>query len=433
MAFVYGRPVRLNEFLGRESEILTIFNRLKNRESTAVVGEPHIGKTSLLLRIQERSIQEYFLKDEIKIIGSFYKDLQPIGMDFSSAEFWEETLEPLQDLQGQETISSLLNQAEKEHFSYKSLRRLFQQISESGQVLLLLLDEFDHLLSHPKFKDPTFFAGLRSLSTTTGGLVIVTSSRLSLSELNKRGHELLGGNTETSPFFNNLIEIKLRPFSHDTANLLIQNTPNEFSPQEISFIRRVAGRHPYLIQAMAATLLEMPKGESGQLQAAEYFYDRISSHFDTLWNALSERSKTTSVILSLMDLEGYSSGSSFSYGEIENVEAFDIELRNLADLGLAEKIYDGWKIDARHGLIWRGEQWTVGAQAFTWWVRDVVISNSRRLQGYDEWLKNKRYTFLLTEGQWNNLLSIAKSTPDFFTKGISSLARKIIQEIAGII
>lgn len=432
MAFVYGRPVRLNEFLGRESEILTIFNRLKNRESTAVVGEPHIGKTSLLLKLQERSVQEYFLKGDIKIIDSFYKDLQPIGMDFSSFEFWLEVLEPLKEIQGQNAISSLLAQAIKEEFSYKSLRRLFQSISESGQVLLLLLDEFDHLLSHPQFKDPSFFAGLRSLSTTTGGLVIVTSSRLSLSELNKRGHELMGGNTETSPFFNNLIEIKLRPFSHEVANSLIQQTPNVFTPQETSFIRRVAGRHPYLIQAMAATLLEMPKGESGQLQAAEYFYDRISSHFDTLWNALNERSKTTSVILSLMDLEGYSSGSSFSYGEIENVDAFDIELRNLADLGLAEKVYDGWKIDVKHGLVWRGEQWTVGAQAFTWWVRDVVISNNRKLLGYDEWLKNKRYTFLLTEGQWNNLLNIAKSTPDFFTKGISSLAKKIIQDIAGI-
>jgi len=45
--FIYGRPVRPGEFLNREAELRTIFNRLRNGESTAVVGEPHIGKRSL--------------------------------------------------------------------------------------------------------------------------------------------------------------------------------------------------------------------------------------------------------------------------------------------------------------------------------------------------------------------------------------------------
>ncbi len=45
--FIYGRPVRPGEFLNREAELHTIFNRLRNCESTTVVGEPHIGKSSL--------------------------------------------------------------------------------------------------------------------------------------------------------------------------------------------------------------------------------------------------------------------------------------------------------------------------------------------------------------------------------------------------
>jgi len=432
MNFVYGRPVRPKEFLGRESELLTIFNRLRNKESTAIVGEPHIGKTSLLLLIADRDTREHFLKDDAKKLVVSFKDLQPVSAEYTACEFWQEALEPLQDKPGHSSIAARLNYVKEQSYSNNALRRLFQNIYERGQTLVLLLDEFDRLLSHPNFKDPSFFAGIRSLSTITGGLVIVTSSRLAIAEMNRRGHELLGGNVETSPFFNNYIEVKLRPFTSETATQLLQRTPNIFTPQEISFIRRVAGRHPYLLQAMAATLYEAPKGAERQIQAAEAFYQRIGFHFDTLWQALDDKAKTTAVILSLMDLDGYSAGSSFSYGEIENTEAFDTELRNLADLGLAEKIQDGQKIDLKHGLIWRGEKWTIGAQAFTWWVRDIVISKSRKLKEYDEWLAAKKYKFLLTEQQWNDLTKLVKSTPEFLTKGVSALAKSILQEVTGI-
>ena len=46
--FIYGRSVRPVEFLNRETELRTVFNRMRNCESTAIVGEPHIGKSSLL-------------------------------------------------------------------------------------------------------------------------------------------------------------------------------------------------------------------------------------------------------------------------------------------------------------------------------------------------------------------------------------------------
>ena len=40
--FIYGRPMRPGEFLNREAELRTVFNRLRNCESTAVVGGLHI-------------------------------------------------------------------------------------------------------------------------------------------------------------------------------------------------------------------------------------------------------------------------------------------------------------------------------------------------------------------------------------------------------
>lgn len=430
MTFIYGRPVRFEEFLGRESELLAIFNRLRNRESTAITGEPHIGKSSLLLQIEESKVQERYLLNDAKKLVTTFIDLHLTNSEYTPFDFWNDALKPLQDKPGHSSTATKLNEAKEERYKNTALRKLFRHISERGQVLVLLLDEFDILLSHPNFSDYSFFSGLRSLSTITGGIVYITSSRLTLAELNVRGHKLLAGNVDTSPFFNNFIDLKLRPFSSEIVTKLFQRVPDLFTNEEILFIRRVAGRHPYLLQAMAATLNEVPKTEDDrQVQASEMFYQRIGFHFDILWKSLDDKARTTAVILSLIDLGGRSAGSDFSYGEIENAEAFDTELRNLADLGLAEKVKDGWPIDFKNGLVWRGEPWTVGAQAFTWWVRDVVISKSRKLKEYDDWLAEKRYGLILTEGQWNTLVNLVKSVPEFLTSGIGSLAKSILQGI----
>ncbi|NIV38116.1 MAG: hypothetical protein GWN58_54490, partial [Anaerolineae bacterium] len=44
------------------------------------------------------------------------------------------------------------------------------------------------------------------------------------------------------------------------------------------------------------------KGEDRQGRAAERFYERISFHFDDLWRTLDDRTRTTAVILSLVEL-----------------------------------------------------------------------------------------------------------------------------------
>ena len=77
--FIYGRPVRPGEFLNREPELRTIFNRLRNGESTAVVGEPHIGKTSLLLQLADPAARRVYLGDDARCLGVSPLDLHPIG------------------------------------------------------------------------------------------------------------------------------------------------------------------------------------------------------------------------------------------------------------------------------------------------------------------------------------------------------------------
>ncbi|MFW9770408.1 MAG: hypothetical protein ACFFEM_16435, partial [Candidatus Thorarchaeota archaeon] len=71
----------------------------------------------------------------------------------------------------------------------------------------------------------------------------------------------------------------------------------------------------------------------------------------------------------------------------------------------------------------------MNVQVFTWWVRDVVILKSRHLPSFDEWLENKRYSFLLTNEQWENISKISRKVPDWAIKGVSGLAKSILQEM----
>ena len=425
LPFIYGRPVRSSEFLDRENELRTIFNRLRNGESTAVVGEPHIGKTSLLLQLADEATQRAYLGDDARCLVVSSLDLHPIGSEYSPAAFWEEALEPLREHPGHQTTAQWLRQAAGANYARQSLDRLFRNLAAQERRLVLLLDEFERLLSHPNFQDPAFFALLRSLATRTGGLALVTASRLSVAEMNERGRGLLDTG---SAFFNNVIEVRLHPFDDPAVGTLLERAGDALSSDDRRFIRRVAGRHPFLLQAMAATMVECA-GEDRQACAAERFYERISFHFDDLWHGLDDRTRTTAVILSLVELGGRALGKDFAFGEIENVDVFGPELRKLAERGLATQVGKGWQFDTDHLLLWRGERWTVGTQALAWWVRDVAIAQARRVPAYDEWLAKKHYRFLLTQEQWDGLVGAVRKAPEWAVRGVAGLARTLFEEL----
>jgi hypothetical protein len=411
--------------LDRTNELRTIFNRLRHGESTAVVGEPHIGKSSLLIKLADEASQQTYLGQDAQCMAVCLMDLHPVGNDYTCATFWEDALEPLAEQPDGATIAPLLEQATQSGYARRSLERLFNHLGQNDKKLVLLLDEFERLLIHPNFQDPSFFALLRSLTTRTGGLAMITASRLSVAEMNDQGRRLL---EIGSPFFNNVIELRLRPFDEITIGKLLDQAGEAFTSNDRRFIRRVAGRHPFLLQATAAAMLETT-GDDRQAAAAERFYERISYHFDDLWRTMDDHTRTTAVVLSLTELGGRALGQSFAYGEIEKVDNFGPELRKLADRGLAEQVGGGWEFDWQHLLLWRGEQWTVGAQAFAWWIRDVIIAQSRQVPTYDEWLLDKRYRLLLTQEQWDILVKAVRSAPEWAMRGVASLARTLFKEL----
>jgi hypothetical protein len=398
---------------------------MRNGESTAVVGDPHIGKTSFLLKLADPETQSQFLGGDIGRMVFSNLDLHPIGTEYDVRTFWEEVLYSLRNDPGSDQTTTLLQRATDSGYARMDLDRLFTSLGQVDRRLVVLLDEFERLLKHRNFQDASFFALLRSLATRTGGLSLVTASRITVADMNQIGRGLLDTG---SPFFNNVIEVRLRALSDDDIQVLLGRAGEALTPDDQRYVRRLAGRNPFLLQAMCGTLLETG-GDDRQLQAAENFYDRIAFHFDDSWQSMDDQTRTTAVILSLVELGGRALGSDFAYGEIEKVETFGPELRRLADRGLAEKVDVDWQFDTDHLLVWRGERWSASSQVFTWWVRDVAMLGIRRLPSYDEWLENKRYTFLLTQDQWDGLSKAAQKVPDWAVKGVGGLAKALFEEI----
>ena len=403
--FIYGRPVRQGEFFNRNDSLRTVFNRLRHAESTALVGEPHIGKSSMLLKIAEEKTGQAYLGQDLAGAMFCTIDLHPISNLYSPDEFWSEALEELEISGASDCVRSHLNRARDQNYSRRSLERLFNHLGRSDKKLVLLLDEFDRLLSHPTFRESNFFPLLRSLTTRTGGLVVIPASRMTVAEMNDRSRGLL----ETgSPYFNNIIEEKLGPFNDETIDQLLAQAPDLIYPEDHKVINHVAGKHPFLVQAIAAALAEEEPGPERHARAVSRFYSRVSYHFDDLWYSMDDRTRATAVVLSLLGLGGQTLGPGFASDNIDQVRELGPELQRLDGLGLARPVVEERPSDWQYTILLQGRQWTIGAQAFAWWVREVAITGVRPFPSFDDWLANKRYRTLLSPEQWDWLINTVR-------------------------
>jgi predicted MPP superfamily phosphohydrolase len=423
-SFIYGRATHSEEFVNREDVLSAVFNRLYNGESTAIVGEPHIGKTSLLQKLTDEDVQCTYLEDSASSLLISYLDLLPIGPDYNSRAFWEEAMAPLWEHPDHWVTPRHSRNIIRAGYTRRSLERIFTHLGRNGQRLVLLLDKFERQI-HPNFQLPSFFALLRSLASRTGGLVLVTASRESVAEMTERMKHLLGVG---SPFFNIMIDMRLRPFDDPTVHKLLDRAGDAFSFNERHFIRRVAGRHPFLLQAMAATFLET-QGVNRHSRTAKRFYERVVSHFDDVWHCMDDRTRAASVILALVELGGEDLRRVFAHKDIKYADRFGFALRNMAEQGLAEQVGEDWPFDLEHLVPWQGKRWTVGAQALAWWLRDVVIAETRQIPAYDTWLADQRYRVLMTQEQWEHLLSAVRDTYDWSARDIGVMADAIFKTL----
>ncbi|MBI1881176.1 MAG: AAA family ATPase [Chloroflexi bacterium] len=436
--FIYGKPVPVAQHINRQRELRTLFARLRNGECTAIVGEPRIGKTSLLRCLATPAVQQEWLAGEAKRLISveidFYQEW--LSPDKTPKDFWQRVLEVVKIATPHETIQQQITLVEENLYGSATLSNFFRNLDRQGWRVVLLLDEFDALLTHPNFSTAEFFGGLRSMATRTDGLQVITASIMSVSEMNRRSETI---NPVGSPFFNNFTEVNLGPFSHkDVAELLdlaLAESNIRFDRDDRNFIVWLSGRHPYRVQAAGAALFDaIAEGLQGQKRyttASELFYEWTADHFDTLWRRyLDDAARTVMVILALVELGGIAQKRAFSFGEIEQPQRFAPELRRLEKLGLVEKAGQGWQWDQENLLLWQGERWRVATGGFVWWLADVIIGGTRNIPDFEKWLHEQEVQgYLLTRKQWSTLREWSGKIPQSVVGGVGALARQFVAEL----
>lgn len=250
--FRYGDPVPPALHIGREDVIRYLLSRLHTMQSTAIVGLPRIGKTSLLRVL---SAQARGRLVDAECYAFVRMDCHMLARDHGIPEFWGSVLSDVRESFAQRSAAERIDGWLRQAFSARGLERLFLGFENEGLRVVLFIDEFDTLLAHPRFRTGEFLGLLRSLVSGSGALALVTAGRLSVAEMNRRTDVKSG-----SPFFNFLVERRLRAFTPEQIDHLLDSYLGEqrtsFDEADRWAIKRFSGGLPFLVQGWAGLLYE---------------------------------------------------------------------------------------------------------------------------------------------------------------------------------
>ena len=292
--FVYGGPVDISGFVGRQHEVKLVFEQVTNRVRgcVAVIGERRIGKTSLLHYIAAPDVLRRWNLDEQSSIFLFVDcgAIAPMTM----TRFWQDILRRLRrELERRQRygglvakVAELLGQAE---IRTADVEFLMEDLRDEHLLLVMLLDEFEWVVrTDPDSEAATreLLGGIRALiNHASRALSVIIATRRPLDEI---CHDLrfMG-----SPFYNNFVYLHLRPFSRQEADSLLdqmlKDTGIAFSATARTLIDELAGTHPLLLQAAAACVFDAQRdaGPSSidRRLVLERFMDLTDHQWQDLW------------------------------------------------------------------------------------------------------------------------------------------------------
>ncbi len=420
--FLYGKPVPPTLHAGRRMEIRALFSRLANGESSAVVGEPHIGKSSLLRYLADEDARREWMGKVSEQQLRIEIDCEMFAASFTPNDLWQLVVARVCEI-ADDDVKQQCAVVMQNNFGSVSLEALFKLLARKERRVIMLIDEFDMLLSHPNFNRAEVFGALRSLATRTDGLAIITASRLSVAQMNQRCVEI---NPFGSPFFNNLIEVRLLPFEYNDAHQLVEATlargddAIRFSPTDYDWLFSLAGRQPFLVQVAGASLYDAAaNGDARIANATVLFHQRAAAHFSDFWRHLTADEQRALFLLALAEYRGYVDGRSFDIGELGKLERYAPELRHLRDLGVVES-------DPAKGLVsWIGENWRVASGGIVTWLMDSVVAGIRDTRDFEA-IRGMEFLGPLTREEIAKLKDIAGKVPPGAIKAAAGFVKSLI-------
>jgi hypothetical protein len=319
--FTYGNPISdPRRFFGRAREVEQIFGRLRNEEfeSSSVVGDRRIGKTSLLNYLADPGIRAaHGLEPER--YSFFYVDLQMVDEGMGPEQLWRRLLVLMRRHCPAPGIAGVLATLERcDRLTTFDLDELFQEVDDNGLHVVFLLDEFERVTGNVNF-GPDFYYGLRSLMIRHK-VALVTSSRQELIEL------CHSEAVRSSPFFNIFANINLRLFSYaDWQQMVSQSldgTGVRFSDTEMEQVLDLAGLHPYFLQAACCMLYEshqMGLSEAARKDfLAANFRSEAIPHITNYWDNSGDYEKIVLIAAAVLE-QASPHTREFSLGDLQGV------------------------------------------------------------------------------------------------------------------
>ena len=301
--FSFGNPIKdPARFYGRREDLRQIVNRLRSsaHESTSIVGERRIGKTSLLKYLETPEVAAQFGLPPTEYC-MVYIDFQGLT-DITPERFWQRVLTKIErSICLPKLTPEIQRVREMGDFDLFDLEDLFERIADRGLTTVLMMDEFEYVTQNPNFGSD-FFGGLRALAIHQN-LPLLTATRRELVDL-CHSEELKG-----SPFFNIFANIVLRPFSRTEVLEMLDGymaaTPIQFSEREKELVLGLGGGYPFFTQ-MAGNYLVEAKQKSldgdALLQDVYVNFDaQADSHFSYMWSHSSESEKITLLTVLVMN------------------------------------------------------------------------------------------------------------------------------------
>jgi hypothetical protein len=416
--FFFGNPVSPAQFFDRRREIRRITSRIVNQgQSSAVVGEPRTGKTSLLFYLAAPETRQALYGEQAKSLLFSFLDAQGLGMKFDQAQFWNAALQPFEEQVVAPDPDSLLAQTYKtcheNNYGAFVLERLLAQMSAANWRLVLMVDEFNDLLHHPILNSAEFFGSLRSLATRSrGALALVIASRRSLETLNKDTQEF---SRTGSPYFNFFDEIILGPLSDRDVADLLNAAGDRFTDEDRRFVVNVTGCHACLTQITASALWEAydsgsANAEQRRTEAGQRTYDDASRTLSDIWRLWSPAMRKSFAGIALANIPHLLQARDFNVEQLtQDFRDFGPEMRTLAKQGFV----------AEDSALPGG--WRVRTQAFLWWLTDELTRTVRDEVAFDEWLKAQEWEGLLTHNEKQQLNKTVGVVIGMLKNGVATL------------
>jgi AAA ATPase-like protein len=394
--FIHGRAVAPGDLVGRDKEVRRLCGRLAAGQSTAIIGMPHVGKTSLIRCLEDAEYRTACVGDLLSQDVFSYLDAQTLHGAQHQGEFWARALAPVRERLGDEKdtlapVAGLYHLAETNQFGTAVLQQFFAGLSKAGSRLILLLDEFDDFLTHPVLNSAEFYGGLRSLASLSPGLMVVFATRKELDQLNALTQAI---NPHGSPYFNVFTEIRLGALPKNALPKLLEKAGGRFGKQDQQFVSAVSGLHPYLAQSAAAMLWDAHEdglvGAERYARAGRALYQQSSKHFADCWKFWSTEMKKAITLITLCQIPKLIPPHKFHFPELaESLYDYTPELEKLEAGGFLEVEQDG--------------EWVIKQGAFTWWMADELRRGVRDEKEFGAWLQAQELDGFFTKKEREKL------------------------------